>query len=66
MLLRWVALSACVCVSSAVTCYDCYNTGPDYKDCTRERSCKGTACMICQHQTLGDDYMLLKRSKSNH
>ncbi|CAI4223539.1 unnamed protein product [Auanema sp. JU1783] len=39
-------LATCVTVSVTLTCYDCYNTGPDHKDCTKERFCKGVACMI--------------------
>ncbi|KJH46526.1 hypothetical protein DICVIV_07430 [Dictyocaulus viviparus] len=30
----------------AVVCYDCYDTGPNHENCTKERSCTGLACMI--------------------
>ncbi|CAJ0939994.1 unnamed protein product, partial [Mesorhabditis belari] len=30
----------------SLTCYDCYDTGPDHKTCTQQRNCTGKACMI--------------------
>ncbi|CAJ0581936.1 unnamed protein product, partial [Mesorhabditis spiculigera] len=30
----------------ALTCFDCFDTGPDHKECTTLRNCTGKACMI--------------------
>ncbi|VDM57104.1 unnamed protein product [Angiostrongylus costaricensis] len=43
---RSIVLSACISSCLAVTCYDCYNTGPNHENCTRERKCSGLACVI--------------------
>ncbi|VDL64282.1 unnamed protein product [Nippostrongylus brasiliensis] len=45
-MLRIVLGSMLISSCLAVTCYDCYDTGPDHAACTKERSCEGLACMI--------------------
>ncbi|WKY10976.1 hypothetical protein Q1695_002933 [Nippostrongylus brasiliensis] len=45
-MLRIVLGSMLISSCLAVTCYDCYDTGPDHTACTKERSCEGLACMI--------------------
>uniref|UniRef100_A0A0K0DIR1 Protein quiver n=1 Tax=Angiostrongylus cantonensis TaxID=6313 RepID=A0A0K0DIR1_ANGCA len=49
---RSIVLSACISSCLAVTCYDCYNTGPNHETCTRDRKCSGLACVIYD---TGDD-----------
>ncbi|XGW03547.1 hypothetical protein V3C99_015042 [Haemonchus contortus] len=51
-MIRWVLHSLFVSSCFAVTCYDCYGTGPDHAACTKDRSCTGLACMIFD---AGDD-----------
>ncbi|KAI1730165.1 hypothetical protein Ddc_02850 [Ditylenchus destructor] len=40
-------LSTTLCCTYALLCYECFDTGPTNKNCTREtHNCSGTACLL--------------------
>ncbi|PAV75623.1 hypothetical protein WR25_06985 [Diploscapter pachys] len=46
MLQLFIILISLTTTCLGIVCYDCYGTGPDHKDCTKDRVCKGIACML--------------------
>uniref|UniRef100_A0A7E4V1F6 Activin_recp domain-containing protein n=1 Tax=Panagrellus redivivus TaxID=6233 RepID=A0A7E4V1F6_PANRE len=39
-------LNLCITATQAVNCFECFDTGPTNKNCTREKTCSGAACLI--------------------